>query len=220
MDAGIFGEFRMEGRSHSSSLPDGDGVGAFGGEDLHAFSHMGNFGRADEDHFQWGLVEFAFEIADKLALADGAVDLASIGVAADADIEGAKPVLCGIFNFFGEKDSPGAGAESRLEANELFKLFEAGFAKKLQKSARFATRDHEAVNVVELLRLFDEHNFRTELFEPATVGVKITLQGQDSDDHWTEGVSTAEIGEHTRNSVATSILTDRAGKGSKALKAR
>ncbi len=220
MHTGIVGEFRMEGRSHHSSLPDSDGISAFGGKDLDAFSHMGNFGRADENHFEWGFIQFSLKVAKKLALTDGAVDLASVGVAADADVEGAKAVLRGIFDFFGEKNGPGAGAESWLGFYKISQLVESSFAKELQKSAGFAAWDDEAVDVVELLRLLDEDNFGTEFLEPTAVGIKIALQGQDSDDHWAKSVSITDIGEHRRNCVSTSILTDRAEKGSKALKAR
>ena len=185
MDAGIFGEFRMEGRSHRSSLPDGDGIGTLGGKDLDAFSDMGNFGRADENHFQRGFIEFALRVANKRALADGAVDLASVSIAADADVEGAKTRLGGIFDFFGEEDGAGAGSESGLCAYKILQLSESGIAEEFQKSSGFASGDYEAVDLVELLRLFNEDDFGAEFFEAAAVGVKIALQGQDSDDHWT-----------------------------------
>ena len=47
--------------------------------------------------------------------------------------------------------------------------------------------------MVELLRLLDEDNFGTKLFEPAAVRIKIALQGQNADDHWTKSVSIADI---------------------------
>src|SRR5579863_8317754 len=122
MDASIFGEFGVEGGSHGSSLPNGDGVGAFGGENLDSFSDMRDLWSADENHFQWGFFKFAPEIADKLALADGAIDLASIGVAPDADVERAESRLGGVFDFLGEKDGTGAGAESWFEENELLEF--------------------------------------------------------------------------------------------------
>ena len=65
--------------------------GAFGGEDFDAFADVLNFGGADEDHFHGRVAEAAF--------ADGAVDLASVGVAADADVEGAEAFLLRIFDF-------------------------------------------------------------------------------------------------------------------------
>ncbi len=49
------------------------------------------------------------------AFADGAVELASVGVAADADVDCAEAGLLGIFNFSGQQDCAGAGAE-RLDS--------------------------------------------------------------------------------------------------------
>jgi len=175
VNAGIFRELRMEGGGHGSSLPDGDGIWAFGGEDLYAFSDMRDFGSANENHFQRRFVEFALQIADKPALADGAVDLTSIGVAADTNVERAEPGLGRILDFVGEEDGAGTGSESRLEANELFKLFEAVRTEQFEEGARFASRDHEAVDVVELLGPFYEDDFGPQLFEPAAVRVKIAL---------------------------------------------
>jgi len=177
VDAGVLRQFRMESRGHSSSLPHCDGICAFRGQDFDAFAYVRDFGGADEDHFEGRLMMVAFEIVKELAVADGAVDLTSVGVAADTDVEGAEPGLGGILYFLGEEDGAGAGAERRLEANELLELFESGFAKKFEEGAGFASGDDEAVDCVELLGLLDEHDICAELFEPAAVGVKIALQG-------------------------------------------
>ena len=57
MDAGIVGEFGMEGGGHGGSLPDGDrGCLAFGGDDFDAGADMLDFRGADEDHFQRRLI--------------------------------------------------------------------------------------------------------------------------------------------------------------------
>ena len=177
MDAGVVGEFGVEGGGHGSSLPNSDGslIAAFGGQDFNAFSDMLDFGSADENHLQWGIAEET--------LADGAVDLASIGVAADANIEGAEASLLRILYFCGEENCAGAGAKGGLGVNEFFQLFESAVAQELQERARLAAGDHEAVNGVEFLGFSDEHNFGAQLLEPAAMGVEITLQGQDTDFH-------------------------------------
>lgn len=177
MDAGVVREFGVECRSHGSSLPDGDWVGAFGSEDFDAFPNVRDLWCPNEDHFQRRFVLLAIEIAEELAMADGAVDLASIGVAADANVEGAEASLSGIFNLFGEEDGSGAGTEGGLQADKLLQFFESGFAKKLEEGAGFASRDDKAVNLIELLGFFDEHNCSAQLFKPAAVRVKIALQG-------------------------------------------
>jgi len=173
----VVGEFWVEGGGHRSSLPHGYRIAAFGGDDLHAFSHTRNLGSTDEDHLQRGFSVLTFEITDEHALADGAVDLASVSIAADADIERAKPVLGWIFDFFCEQDGAGAGAESWFETNELFELLEAIRAKQFEEGAGLPAWDHEAVDVVKLLGLLNEGDFGPQLFEPAAVCVEITLQG-------------------------------------------
>src|ERR1700688_1051978 len=121
MDAGIVGEFRVKGRGHGSSLPDGDRIGAFGGDDFDARADAGNFWGTDEDHFEWRLRLFVVESSlQKLAFADGAVELAPIDVAADADVDRPKAGLRGIFNFGRQQDRARAGAKGGLEAHELF----------------------------------------------------------------------------------------------------
>ena len=177
VDAGISGKFGMECGRHGSSLPDGDGVGAFGGEDFDAFADALDFGGADEDHFERRACRFAGEVSEEFTFADGAVDLASVGITANADVERPEAGLRGIFDFGGEQDRPGAGAEGGLEADELFELFESGFAEELQESAGLAAGNDEAVDLVKLLRLFDEQDFGAQLFEPAAVGIEIALQG-------------------------------------------
>ncbi len=51
MDAGVVGEFRVEGCGHDSSLPDCDWVFALGGDDLNCGANPLDLGGADEDHF-------------------------------------------------------------------------------------------------------------------------------------------------------------------------
>jgi len=52
MHSRILGEFRVEGGGHDSSLSNGNGVGAFGGDNLDGGSDTLNFWGADENHFQ------------------------------------------------------------------------------------------------------------------------------------------------------------------------
>jgi len=72
-------ELGMEGRGHNCSLPDGDWIVAFRGDDFDPWADAFDFGGANEDHLERIFTESAF--------ADGTVDLATVGVAADADIE-------------------------------------------------------------------------------------------------------------------------------------
>ena len=54
MDAGVFGEFGVEGCGHRSSLPDcyRDVMFAFGGDHFYAGSQVFDSGGADENHLE------------------------------------------------------------------------------------------------------------------------------------------------------------------------
>src|SRR5207249_10242394 len=79
MHARVVGKFGMKGGSHDSSLPDGDGIAAFGGNDFHVWPYAFNFGCADENHLQGRISQFSG--------ADGAVDLTAVGVEPNAYVE-------------------------------------------------------------------------------------------------------------------------------------
>ena len=179
----VLRQFRVEGCGQRSSLPDGDRniIFAFGGDDFDGISYALDFGGADEDHFEWRWF-FIERALHEPTFADGAVDLASVGVAADADVECAQAELFGILYFGRKQDCAGAGAEGGFGVDEVFELFESFFSQQLQERAGFSAGDDEAVDGVELLGLFDQDDFGTELFEAAAVRVEIALQGQDSDD--------------------------------------
>src|ERR1700680_4281027 len=86
----VLRELGMEGRGHDSSLPDRYRVVAFRSDDFDSRPDALDLWCADENHFQgrifcrqrWQLVVAHF-VLKKFAFADGAVDLASVGVAAD-----------------------------------------------------------------------------------------------------------------------------------------
>jgi len=170
MHAGVGGEFGVEGGGHGSSLADGYWIAALGSNDLYAFAYVCDFGGADEDHFEWGFAEggvmrVARVIArQEFALADGAVDLASVGVAADADVEGAEAFLLWILHFGGEQNCAGAGAEGGFGVDEFFQLGESFIAEEFQERAGLTAWDDQAVDGVELLGLFNEHDFGAEFF--------------------------------------------------------
>src|SRR3984957_13513986 len=103
----------MERRGHRSSLQHCDGIRTFGGDDFDAFADAFNFRRTDENHFQWsfaegGIVMVAGRSGEEFAFANRTVDLASIGVAADADVERSKPGLMRVLDLVGQQDRSGA----------------------------------------------------------------------------------------------------------------
>src|SRR5271166_1627609 len=165
----------MERRGQRFALADQNRIFAFGCDHFDACAYAFDFGSADEYHF-YGLVE-------KSSLTDRAVDLASVGVAADRDVERTKAGLFRIFNLGGEQDASGAGSKSWLRLHEISQPRESFFTEQLEECSRLASGNDEAVEVVQLLGLFYQDNFRAEFFESAAMRVKIALQCEDSDFH-------------------------------------
>src|SRR5437899_11141248 len=116
MHSRIVVKFRMEGCGHDCSLAHGDGflIFALGREDFYSFSDAFNFRCANENHLGGRTGKGTFT--------NGAVDLSSIGVAANADVQGAESGLPGIFYFTGQHDGAGAGSGWWLNAHALFAL--------------------------------------------------------------------------------------------------
>src|SRR5882724_6317657 len=126
MHARVVGKFGMEGGSHDSSLPYSNRIAAIGGKHFYVRPYTLNFRSTDKNHLQ--------RRVSQLAGADGAVDLAAIGVAPNADVERTQALLPGILHFVGQKDCTRAGAKCRLDANELFQFFKSGFPQQVKKS--------------------------------------------------------------------------------------
>ena len=57
--AAIFGKFRVKRRRHRFPLTDGDRIVAFGRDHFDSGTDAFDLGRADEDHLDRGLAEFA-----------------------------------------------------------------------------------------------------------------------------------------------------------------
>src|ERR1700741_5188971 len=126
MDACVVAQFRMKGGRHGLSLPHGDGIMAFGRDHFDSRAHALDFWRADEDHLQRRVAQ--------LACADRAVDLPSIGIPANADIERAESGLIRISDFFREHDGAGTRTKGRLHSHKFFELGDSLLAEDLEKS--------------------------------------------------------------------------------------
>jgi len=112
VNASIAAQFRMKGGGHRFALADKDGIVSFGSQNFDIRTEAGYFRRADEDHLDGGAAEEA--------VANRAVNLASIGIAANADIERAEARLLRILHVFRQENCSRAGAERRLYADEFF----------------------------------------------------------------------------------------------------
>ena len=142
---------------------------AFGRDHFHALAHALDLRSADEDHFD-GIVK-------KSPFADGAVDLASVSIAAHGDVERAQAGLLRILYFCGQQDASRARAKGRLRAHEIFQLRESVFAEQLEKCPRLAAGNHQAVDLIQLLGLFHQNNFRAQFFETTAMRIEIALEG-------------------------------------------
>jgi len=56
-------------------------------------------------------------------------------------------------------------------------------AQQFEERPRFPAGNNKPVQAIEMRRIADEHDLRTELFEAGAVGVEIALQRQNSDFH-------------------------------------
>src|ERR1700681_4458942 len=102
----------MEGRCQRVSLAHQDRVFAFGCDDFDSFTRAFDLGSADEDHLD--------RFIQKLSLANGAVDLASVSVAAHGDVESAESGLLWILYIGCQQDATRAGTEARFRPDEIF----------------------------------------------------------------------------------------------------
>jgi hypothetical protein len=170
----------MKRSGHSNSLANSHriGCGALGRDDFDAGTDMLDFWRADKNHFEGRVFPLWLQ---EPALADGAINLTTVGVSANANIESAQPGLFWILDLGGQKNRAGAGAERRFDANKLFELLETSVSQKLKKCAGFPSGNDEAVDAIELCWIFDEHNLRAEFLKPPPMGVEITLQSENAD---------------------------------------
>ncbi len=94
-----------------------------------------------------------------------------------------SPACFGFSTSLASKIAPAQVPKVGFVLTNCFSFSKPGFAQELKKSPGLAAGDDQAVNVIELFGLPDQHNFGTQRFEPAAVRVKIALQGQHSNSH-------------------------------------
>lgn len=166
----------MKRSGEQVTLTDEDGEAVAFGEGFDIGAGVGDAGGADEDHLE----RTAFELGWRGE--NGGVDLATVGVALDGDVEDGERFLRGIFYLLCQQDGSGAGAEGWGGFDEgLQDVEEAVALKKFEESGGLAAGDDEAVEVFELCRVADELCGDAERFEGFGVGFKCALQGEDAD---------------------------------------
>src|ERR1022692_4970844 len=167
----------MECRGHHSSLPHQYGIVVIFRQDFDAFANSFDSRRANEHHLQ------------RLAAERGGgfdncgIDLASVAVAANRDIEGVQAGLMGILDLLRQQYGPGTGTEGRLAVHKIVQLLKALLAQQLQKGTGLASWNNQAVDLIELLRLADKYNLRAQFFQAAAMRIEIALQCENTDFH-------------------------------------
>ena len=176
MDAGVGRELGMKGGGEQVAFFDQNGRAIAGSEDLNVGTDPGDARRADEDHLE--------RTAGKggRGRENGGVDLPTIGVALDRDVEGAEGSLSWVLDVLRKQDAAGAGSEGGMVADEVGEgIVESVAFQVSQEGGGLAAGDDEAVEAGELIRAADEYHFSSELTEHGGMNVKGALKRQDAD---------------------------------------
>src|SRR5438093_2929800 len=169
VDAGVVRQLWVERGHDDTSLAQEHGLAIELGQHLNLRPDLADAGRADEDSTQ----RLSFTAEREIGLE--ARDLSSVGVPIDLDVDRAEmPAI--------EHDHPCACSEQR--ARELaHRLVETVEPHQAHERRRFAPRDHEAVEPLQLLRLADLDRVRAEPPQHRRVLAKVPLYRQDADLH-------------------------------------
>ena len=82
----------------------------------------------------------------------------------------------------GQQDTAGAGAEGRLFGDEALQRFEQAVAfQEFQECSRFAARQDQAVEAVQLRRFSYLDGIGARLFQRLGVSGKVSLDGEHAD---------------------------------------
>src|SRR6185312_4549681 len=131
----------MKGCGEEVVLLDQDREAVALGEDFDAGAGLYDARGADVDHFERAAGELGG------CGFNGAVDLASVGVALDGGVEDAEAGLRRMQHFLCEEDAAGAGSEGGFGLHKLLKRGEKAIAlEELEEGGGFAAGDDEAVD--------------------------------------------------------------------------
>ena len=133
-------------------------VAAVFGENVHPIPDAADDGGADEDRFEFSGAGAREEFVSRRHRADGTIDLPSVGIAFDRDINETEARLPRRGNVGRHQDRAGAGAEQGVPSGEPDEWIQQAFlANELQHSRTFPAGDNEPFDDVELLGATDEN---------------------------------------------------------------
>ena len=133
-------------------------VAAVFGENVHAIPDTPDDGGADEDRFEFSGTGAGEEFTSRRHRADGTIDLPSVGIAFDRDINQTEARLPRGGNVGRHQDGTGAGAEQRVPRGERDEWIEQPFlGDQFQHGRTFPAGDDEPFDEIELLGATDEN---------------------------------------------------------------
>lgn len=172
----------MEGGGEDVALAQEERLVMVAGDDLNAGTGIEEAGSTDENGFHGGGAESRLEGGEDCSGTDRALELASVSVADDGDIEEAEGVLGGGADAGGEQYGAGAGGEGGALKDERAQTGgETAVGEELEHGGTLAAWEHDAVKRVEGVRGADLDRITAGRAESTRVGGKITLEGEHSD---------------------------------------
>jgi hypothetical protein len=173
VDAKVGTEFGVEGSGEEMAFANQDGKAIAGGQGFNLRTGVGDAWGANEDHLERTALECCRNGED------AGVDLATVGVALDRDVECGEGFLGGILYVFCEKDRAGTSAKGWRAFDEgLESVEEAITLEKFEEGGGLASRDDEAVDIDEFLRSADQLCRYGESSEGFSMGLECSLQGE------------------------------------------
>jgi hypothetical protein len=179
VNGGVAGEFGMEGGGEDFAFLDESGLAPKLGEDGDVGGDFFNDRAANENHFEWLLLERAGTEEDV------AGELAAVAIAKNGHIQELEGILRGIFHLGGQENGSGAGAEDGVAVGGKVAdgVVEAFFLEELELRGAFAAREDEAIAAIEVDDCADFDGVDAELVEHGGVGLEISLDGEYADFH-------------------------------------
>ncbi len=158
MHAPVLRQLRVKSGRQVTALLNQNRVAGVFGENMHPTPDTADDGGADEDRFELPGASAGEEFASRRHRTDGAIDLPSVGIAFDRDINQTETRLPRRGNVSRHQNRAGAGAEQGAPCSKPDKRIQQPFlVDELQHGRAFPARDDEPFDEVKLLRATDEN---------------------------------------------------------------
>jgi len=153
MDAGVFGQFGMEGCYQDMILTGNDRLAVESRQNLNIIAEPSYLGGTDEDHYD----VFGLSVQIDLPLFGKGIDLPSIGVSGYVDIDKPQRRHPWIAGFSGQHNQTRAGTPDRLRSAEVKQgLTQIIQVYQLVHGGRLTAGDNQALDLIQFLYCFDQ----------------------------------------------------------------